>query len=70
MKVKKGRELMHEKAMLCDVSVLRSGSSNWSVSAARYQDNEVSVTTDPSSIAAFSRDFREMWERFDNMQVR
>ena len=70
VKVKNGRELMHEKAMLCDDSVLRSGSGNWSVSAARYQDNEVSVTTDPSSVSAFSRDFREMWERFDNTQVR
>jgi phosphatidylserine/phosphatidylglycerophosphate/cardiolipin synthase-like enzyme len=70
VKVKNGRELMHEKAMLCDDSVLRSGSGNWSVSAARYQDNEVSVTTDPSSISAFSRDFREMWERSDNTQVR
>jgi phosphatidylserine/phosphatidylglycerophosphate/cardiolipin synthase-like enzyme len=70
VKVKNGRELMHEKAMLCDDSVLRSGSGNWSVSAARYQDNEVSVTTDPSSVAAFSRDFREMWERSDNRQVR
>ena len=70
VKVKNGRELMHEKAMLCDDSVLRSGSGNWSVSAARYQDNEVSVTTDPSSVSAFSRDFREMWERSDNMQVR
>jgi phosphatidylserine/phosphatidylglycerophosphate/cardiolipin synthase-like enzyme len=70
VKVKNGRELMHEKAMLCDDIVLRSGSGNWSVSAARYQDNEVSVTTDPSSVSAFSRDFREMWERSDNTQVR
>jgi phosphatidylserine/phosphatidylglycerophosphate/cardiolipin synthase-like enzyme len=70
VKVKSGRELMHEKAMLCDDSVLRSGSGNWSVSAARYQDNEVSVTTDPSPVSAFARDFQEMWERSDNTQVR
>ncbi len=70
LKVKSGRELMHEKSMLCDDSVLRSGSGNWSVSAARYQDNEVSVTTEPSSASAFARDFQEMWERSDNTQVR
>jgi hypothetical protein len=50
--------------------VLRSGSANWSVSAARYQDNEVSVTTDPAMVAAFSREFRAMWDRPDNSQVR
>jgi phosphatidylserine/phosphatidylglycerophosphate/cardiolipin synthase-like enzyme len=50
--------------------VLRSGSANWSVSAARYQDNEVSVTTDPAMVAAFSREFRAMWDRPDNSVVR
>jgi phosphatidylserine/phosphatidylglycerophosphate/cardiolipin synthase-like enzyme len=60
---------MHEKSMLAD-SVLRSGSANWSVSAARYQDNEVSITTDPAMVAAFSREFREIWDRPDNSVVR
>jgi phosphatidylserine/phosphatidylglycerophosphate/cardiolipin synthase-like enzyme len=69
VRVKRSNELMHEKSMLAD-SVLRSGSANWSVSAARYQDNEVSVTTDPAMVAAFSREFRAMWDRPDNSQVR
>jgi phosphatidylserine/phosphatidylglycerophosphate/cardiolipin synthase-like enzyme len=69
VKVKQSSQLMHEKAMLCD-NVLRSGSGNWSVSAARYQDNEIAVTTDPAEVAAFAREFRAMWERPDNMQVR
>jgi hypothetical protein len=67
--VKQSDELMHEKAMLCD-EVLRSGSGNWSVSAARYQDNEIAVTTDAAEVAAFAREFRVMWERPDNMRVR
>jgi phosphatidylserine/phosphatidylglycerophosphate/cardiolipin synthase-like enzyme len=69
VKVKHGGELMHEKVMLCD-DVLRSGSGNWSVSAARYQDNEITVTKDEAEVAAFVREFRAMWERPDNMQVR
>jgi phosphatidylserine/phosphatidylglycerophosphate/cardiolipin synthase-like enzyme len=69
VRVKRSNDLMHEKSMLAD-SVLRSGSANWSVSAARYQDNEVSITTDPAMVAAFSREFREMWDRPDNGVVR
>jgi phosphatidylserine/phosphatidylglycerophosphate/cardiolipin synthase-like enzyme len=69
VKVKQSDELMHEKAMLCD-DMLRSGSGNWSVSAARYQDNEITVTTDAAEVAAFAREFRAMWERPDNRQVR
>ena len=69
VKVKQSDELMHEKAMLCD-DVLRSGSGNWSVSAARYQDNEITVTRDTSEVAAFAREFRAMWERPDNKQIR
>lgn len=69
VKVKQSDELMHEKAMLCD-DELRSGSGNWSVSAARYQDNEITVTRDTSEVAAFAREFRAMWERPDNKQIR
>jgi phosphatidylserine/phosphatidylglycerophosphate/cardiolipin synthase-like enzyme len=66
VKVKQSGELMHEKAMLSD-DVLRSGSGNWSMSAARYQDNETAVTIDAADVAAFAREFRVMWERPDNM---
>jgi phosphatidylserine/phosphatidylglycerophosphate/cardiolipin synthase-like enzyme len=69
VRVKRSNDLMHEKSMLADAT-LRAGSANWSVSAARYQDNEVSVTTDPAMVAAFSREFRAMWDRPDNSQVR
>ena len=44
IRVKGSDDLMHQKAMLVDGAVLRDGSGNWSVSAARYQDNQVSVT--------------------------
>ena len=67
VRVKGGNDLMHQKAMLVDGEVLRDGSGNWSVSAARYQDNQVSVTRSPQQIEAFERDFTAMWTRPDNL---
>ena len=61
---------MHEKAMLIDGSTLRDGSGNWSISASRYQDNQVSITHDPEQIAQFRRNFEAMWSRRDNTIVR
>jgi phosphatidylserine/phosphatidylglycerophosphate/cardiolipin synthase-like enzyme len=69
IKVKASNELMHEKSFACDGEVLRSGSGNWSVSAARYQDNEISVTNSRSSVDAFLEDFAAMWSRSDNVTV-
>ena len=69
IKVKASNELMHEKSFACDGEVLRSGSGNWSVSAARYQDNEISVTNSHASVTAFLQDFAGMWSRSDNVTV-
>jgi len=60
---------MHEKAFLVDDSILRDGSGNWSVSAARFQDNQITVTRDASQVAPFDREFRGMWNRGDNLVV-
>ncbi len=67
--VKGSNELMHEKAVLIDGRILRDGSGNWSVSAARYQDNQVTVTRDRRQIAAFDREFTAMWNRAGNLAV-
>lgn len=69
IRVKGAEELMHEKIMLVDDAILRDGSGNWSVSAARYQDNQVTVTQDAHQIAAFGREFEAMWGRGDNLIV-
>jgi phosphatidylserine/phosphatidylglycerophosphate/cardiolipin synthase-like enzyme len=69
VRVKGTNELMHEKVMLIDDTILRDGSGNWSVSAARYQDNQVTVTEGAGQAAAFNRDFEEMWNRRDNLVV-
>ena len=69
VRVKGTNELMHQKVVLIDDTILRDGSGNWSVSAARYQDNQVTVTEDAGQAAAFNRDFEEMWNRPDNLVV-
>ena len=69
VRVKGTNELMHDKIMLIDDTILRDGSGNWSVSAARYQDNQITVSEDASQIAAFNRDFEAMWNRGDNHVV-
>ena len=66
IRVKASSELMHEKAFEVDGRVLRDGSGNWSPSAARYQDNEITVTNDPLEAAGFSQNFNRMWNRTDN----
>ena len=69
VRVKTSRELVHEKVVLIDDGIIRDGSGNWSISAARYQDNEITVSTDPEEIKAFQQDFAEMWARPDNQIV-
>ena len=69
VRVKRSRELMHEKAALFDGVTLRDGSGNWSISAVRYQDNEISITQQPEEVEAFKRDFARMWQRSDNIIV-
>lgn len=69
IKVKNSKELMHEKVALYDGYLLRDGSGNWSVSAARYQDNEISVTDNAAMAQAFASDFVRMWSRPDNTVI-
>lgn len=69
VRVKGSRDLMHEKVALFDGATLRDGSGSWSISAARYQDNEISVTQRQEELDAFQRDFAGMWQRSDNIVV-
>lgn len=69
LRVKGTDELMHMKAFVADDSIFREGSGNWSVSAARYQDNEVSVSSDISEIKAFDEAFAVMWQRSNNQII-
>jgi len=65
LRVKSSRELMHLKAYVVDHSLLRDGSANWSPSGLKRQDNNLRLTTDASQVAAFERQYSEMWNRDD-----
>ncbi|HEY3929601.1 MAG TPA: phospholipase D-like domain-containing protein [Candidatus Koribacter sp.] len=69
IRVKGHRELMHLKAYLIDDSLLRDGSANWSPSGEKRQDNNAHFSTDPAQVAAFRKDFNEMWDRTDNLKI-
>lgn len=59
-RVKRGNELMHEKAMAVDGAVLRTGSENFTY-AARYQTNDLVVIRDSALVAKFEKMFEELF---------
>ena len=58
-----GRDLMHLKAYQIDGRVLRTGSSNFSFSGARRQDNDLIVIESADAVAQFARQFDYLWTR-------
>jgi phosphatidylserine/phosphatidylglycerophosphate/cardiolipin synthase-like enzyme len=67
IRVKHSRDLMHLKEW-SDGTRLREGSSNWSPSGEKRQDNSV-VFLDKQAAQSFEQKFQEMWERPDNLVV-
>lgn len=63
------RDLMHLKSYQVDGRVLRSGSTNFSVSGAVYQDNDVIVIDSPQAAARFRETFERLWARPDNLRI-
>ena len=65
----RSRDLMHLKSYQVDGRVLRSGSANFSVSGAEYQDNDLIVIDSPAAAARFRDVFDRLWERPDNQRI-
>lgn len=63
------RDLMHLKSYAIDGRVLRSGSANFSVSGAGYQDNDIVVIDSPEAAARFRAAFDRLWARSDNQRI-
>lgn len=63
------RDLMHLKSFQVDERVLRSGSTNFSVSGVVYQDNDVIVINSPPAAARFREAFERLWARPDNLRI-
>jgi len=63
------RDLMHLKSYQVDGRVLRSGSANFSVSGAEYQDNDLIVIESPAAADKFEDVFERLWARSDNRRI-
>ena len=69
-KVKTGEYLMHLKAYHADRRVLRTGSSNFSVSGGSRQNNDVILIESQDAIAGFVREFDYLWSLPDSQIMR
>ena len=52
---------MHHKFMVSDDQVLLTGSYNWTNSAARYNQENIVVTTDAKLVKSFLSEFEKLW---------
>lgn len=66
VRVKQAKGLMHLKAYLVDGQVLRTGSSNFSASGLKRQDNDLLIVRDAIVAQQFVRTFERLWARPDN----
>ena len=56
------RNHMHHKFMVSDNKSLVTGSYNWTLSAARFNHENIVVTKEEGVIESFSRGFDQLWE--------
>jgi len=52
---------MHHKFMVADNRSVLTGSYNWTLSAARYNHENIIVTRDASVIRSFAQQFDQLW---------
>ena len=55
---------MHHKFAVVDSRYLINGSFNWTRSASKYNNENITVLGDPELIGRFSKKFNEMWLEF------
>jgi phosphatidylserine/phosphatidylglycerophosphate/cardiolipin synthase-like enzyme len=52
---------MHHKFMIADLHTLITGSYNWTLSAARYNHENILLTRESNVIKSFSSEFDKLW---------
>ena len=52
---------MHHKFMVVDNQILITGSYNWTMSAARYNYENILVTTEAGVVKSFLQEFNQLW---------
>ena len=56
---------MHHKFAVFDAKTTLTGSYNWTRSAARHNEENLLVTTDPSVVRAYANAFEELWRKLN-----
>ncbi|HEY5690638.1 MAG TPA: phospholipase D-like domain-containing protein [Cyclobacteriaceae bacterium] len=56
---------MHHKFMVVDDSALITGSYNWTLSAAKYNHENVLLTTEGGLVKSFLKEFGQLWNQME-----
>ncbi|NQZ57334.1 MAG: endonuclease [Lentisphaeraceae bacterium] len=56
---------MHHKFAIFDKCIVLCGSYNWTRSAAIYNNEDILVLDNPTSVAAFRGEFEKLWKEFN-----
>lgn len=60
---------MHHKFMVVDDNALITGSYNWTLSAAKYNHENVLLTTDGGVVKSFLKEFSQLWSKMDTYKI-
>lgn len=58
---------MHHKFMIADMHTLITGSYNWTLSAAKYNHENILLTREANVIKSFSNEFDKLWNEMKNI---
>ncbi|EDP59577.1 phospholipase D-like domain-containing protein [Vibrio sp. AND4] len=64
VKIDTTRYHMHHKFAVFDQQRLINGSFNWTRSASKYNQEDITLTDDRRFVSAFSRQFETLWQKF------
>lgn len=59
---------MHHKFMIADMHTLITGSYNWTLSAARYNHENILLTREANVIKSFSSEFDKLWNEMKKIE--
>lgn len=64
LRTDRSEDHMHNKFAIFDSCILLTGSYNWTRSAAKVNQENIAVTSEPRLVAAYRKEFERLWEGF------
>ncbi len=68
VKIDHSHHHMHHKFAIFDDEALLTGSYNWTMSAAQYNQENILLTRNEHSIKAYRKEFDRLWEEMDQVR--